>query len=493
MIVNGRDFNFGRCLKIDFFKGNTRVLTVEHAPEVHPDLYIAMDVEVTDMPSPLAHDKPGFMGNVTIFNPSKKLLTTIASGATWFTDFVSDTEEKKITQKITIPVQSRENPTETVIARRPNVKVIQETVQNASMRNYYESRLKAVIYAGYTVKGVQNYTRILGGYVNGSSFSHRGTDDVLKIGIYDIDITQVDESMLDAETEQIFVGGRTGQGNVVENRWHEKAKTKFADTWHNTLEKYIKNFETEWLDDDHSINIIYVKSRRAWLNSKSKVHVEEGVLDRVLEKKLKAQKMPNGGIATYGLAGLLDGLCANASVRVDWLKAGNDVTVNTYVIYPLGGTSTVVRGPYADIQIWNYQNLLETPSIDGAGKMTIKMVFNPQCVCLKTISLMLDPTLKETDVTRNIASFEGSIKVSGGIVGSISSTGNDAAVANNQITGNTNVQSQRKMSDTAQKNGYLFNTGFPIIRVEHTLSTYGPNWTTTVKTVPITSGLRFEG
>ena len=98
MIVNGLEFNFGRCLKIEFYKGNKEVMVVEHAPEYNPDLYVAMDVTVTDMPSPLEHDKPGFMGNVTIFNPSKELLTTIASGATWFTDFVNNSEEKKITQ-----------------------------------------------------------------------------------------------------------------------------------------------------------------------------------------------------------------------------------------------------------------------------------------------------------------------------------------------------------------------------------------------------------
>lgn len=493
MIVNGLEFNFGRCLKIEFYKGNKEVMVVEHAPEYNPDLYVAMDVTVTDMPSPLEHDKPGFMGNVTIFNPSKELLTTIASGATWFTDFVNNSEEKKITQKITVPVQSRENPTKTVVARRPNVKVIQETVQSAAMRNYYASRLRAVIYAGYMGNNKPNYTRILGGYVNGSSFVHRGTDDILKIGIYDIDMTEVSESTISAEDEQVFVGGRTGRGTVVESKWHDTAKAKFANTWDETLKKYIKNYETEWLGDDGAFNIIYVKSRRAWLNSKSKTHVDDGVLNKKLEQKLKAQKMPNGGIYSYSLAGMLNGLCARAAENVDWFKAGADVSINTYIIYPLGGTKTVVRGNTADIQIWNYQNLLESPSIDGAGKMTVKMVFNPQCTCLKTISLMLEPTLGETDVTRNIASFEGSIKVPGGIVGSMNSTGNDATVANNQITGNTNVQSQRKMSDTAKKNGYLFNTGFPIIRVEHSLSTYGPNWTTTVKTVPITSGLRFEG
>ena len=108
---------------------------------------------------------------------------------------------------------------------------------------------------------------------------------------------------------------------------------------------------------------------------------------------------------------------------------------------------------------------------------------------------MLSSGLGETDVTRNIASFTSSIvgKDGGGILGSMSSTGNDAAVANNQITGNTNVHSLRKQAKDANKTGYLFNTGFPIIRVEHKLSTYGQAWDTTVKTTPMTAGLKYEG
>lgn len=471
MKVNGRAFNFGRCLKIEFYKGQNVALVIEHAPEIDSSRYISMDVTVTDMPSPLKHDKPGFQGEITIYNPSKEVLTVIASGATWLSDFVNSETQRLISKTI---------------------ESVEEGKRGIGMKEYYASRLRAIIYAGYVVEGVPNYTRILGGYVNGSSFSHKGTDDVLKLGVYDIDMTEVSNSLLNQATESVFVNKNTAKGLVLEKKWHEEEKTKFENTWHETLVKYIKKFETEWVETEGAINIIYIKSLSAWLDSKSKVRVNESVLNPTLERRLKAQKMPNGGISSYTLAGMLDGLCANAEVRVDWRRIDTDVTMNTYLIFPIGGSKTIVRGERANIQIWNYQNLLETPSIDGAGKMTIKMVFNPQCVCNKSIALMLDPTLGETDVTRNIASFEGSVIADNNMIGSMSSTGNDAAVANNQITGNTNVHSQRKMSATSKKNGYLFNTGFPIIRVEHSLSTYNQNWTTTVKTVPITSGLIFE-
>lgn len=493
MIVNGRDFNFGRCLKIEFYKGNTLALTVEHKPEVDPDYYIAMDVTVTDMPSPLASNKPGFMGNVTIYNPSKELLTVIASGATWISSYVNEDTVSEITKKYI--VQARENPTADVTARSPAIytSTMSAVKKERGMQEYYNSRLRAYIYAGYVDKGVPQYTRILGGYVNGSSFSHKGTDDILKIGIYDIDINEISNSTLSYEDEALARSKAVYKGSPLERKWTDTAKTKFESTWDVTLEKYIKNFETEWLTEDGAMHIVYVKSLRAWLNSKSKTGLDSSILNENLRQKLKKQQMPNGGINSFNMAGMLDGLCAAATVPVSWLRDLEDVSVNTYVIYPLGDSKTITAGIYAGVQIWNYQNLLETPSIDGAGKLTIKMLFNPQCACNKTIALMLDPTLGETDVTRNIASFTSSIVVGGNMIGSMSSTGNDAAVANNQITGNTNVQSQRKQANTANKSGYLFNTAFPIIRVEHALSTYKGDWVTTVKTVPITGGLKFQG
>lgn len=478
MIINGRDFNFGRCMRIRLYKGDNLVLTIEHKPDIDPDCYVAMDVEVTDMPSPLEHDKPGFMGNITIYNPARKVLTAIASGATWFYDFANTGDVSNISSSAKKIVSS-----------------LQAAKQETALKRYYASRLRATVEAGYVVKGVPNYTRILGGYVNGSSFSHKGQDDVLKIGVYDIDMTEISKDTLGVEDESLAINKGIFPGSVVEMKWQDKARTKFANTWAETLKKYIQEFETEWINpDDQSINIVYVKSLRAWLAADSRAKLSEQVLDNKLKQELEKQKMPNGGISAHNLAGMLNGLCSNADIRVDWLKASPaDVSRNTYVIYRLGGTRTVVPGKRANVQIWNYQNLLETPSIDGAGKLTIKMMFNPQCDCNKTISLMLTSALGATDVTRNVKSFEGSVILEGNMVGSMSSTGNDAAVANNQITGNTNVHSLRKQVRDANKTGYLFNTGFPIIRVEHKLSTYGQSWDTTVKTVPITAGLKFEG
>ena len=487
MIVNGREFNFGRCLKIVFQRAGATVLTIEHAPELHPDKYIAMDVNVTDMPAARAADKPGFMGKITIYNPDSHVLSVIASGATWISDFGLGQQE--------LSALASSSPS------------IQKAKRNSGMKQYYDSRLRAIIYAGYMRKGVPNYSQILDGYVNGSSFSHKGVDDVLTLGVYDIDMTESSPNMMDEEWE---VQAKAKQTEGMVSEAYNSATAKYADTWHNTLVKYIENFETEFISQPETVqtqNLIasifggakvkkeyvirYVKSKQAWLNQENKDH-PESILNPGLEKRLKAQQMINGGIAADNLAGMLEGLCAAAETPVDWLREMHDVSKNTYVIFPTGPGNVIVAGNKATIQIWNYQNLLETPSIDGAGKMTIKMVFNPACVCEKSIALMLTDQIGETDVTRNVASFESSVKRGGGMIGSMASTGNDAAVANNQITGNTNVQSQRKQRKQAEKGGYLFNTGFPIIRVEHNLSTYGPNWTTTVKTVPITAGVKFN-
>ena len=81
------------------------------------------------------------------------------------------------------------------------------------------------------------------------------------------------------------------------------------------------------------------------------------------------------------------------------------------------------------------------------------------------------------------------------MIGSMAGQTSFANFAINQITGNTFLANlANKASADADKKGYLFNRGFPIISVEHKLSTYGKDWTTTVKTIPtLGAGVDIKG
>ena len=516
MNIKGNEYLFGRCLRVAFTRrtinaegkeNETDVFFITHAPDVNRDNYVAMDVSVIDRPSATSKGNPGFQGTVTVYNPSKKLLDTINQGATWVTDYVhkNDTSEEK----------------------------------SNAIRDFYNSRLTCTISAGYLDKdGLPDWHVILKGYVNGSSLARKGVEDVLTFGIMDIDPIK-DSMMVDKEITKLY-----GPEYEIKRVLETQNTNRFEATWHETLLKYIRQWEFDRIPDPKSsydqnrsiayatstqqqqkkfpdrtdfskmseeeqpfipvsdfdrkrydwFEVKYVSSLSDWLKSKQTAGLDwadtrsgigpEGVQ---LEIDLKTQQMPQKG-AVYGnnLSQMLDGLCAVANTRVGWYCDKTNTKRNIYIIYPLGAEPLWVKGEDAGIRIWNYQNLLESPSVSGSGIMTVKMLFNPKCVCNITLALMLDRSIiSKDDATRNLSNIES------GDYGSMATSASLQTFGTVQLGASAAVATVNKEAQEGKSRGYLFNLGFPIIEVKHELSTYGKNWTTTVKTVPMTAGLTF--
>lgn len=522
MNIRGRDFNFGRCLRVSFSKytsQNAELCVVEHAPELDRMKNIAMDITVTDRPSASSKDMPGFSGMVTIYNPNKDLLEKISGGATWIGSYV-ERQEKSDNSK--------------------------EKKEYNATKEFYNSRLTVTVEAGYVKekddKKIADYHVILKGFLNGSSFYRKGTDDVLTFGVFDIDVMK---ESLDIEKDY--------KNKSIQDYVDDSYLKMFADTWDDTLKKYIKGFESTRLPDRNDarneirkityeisseetkanfpyavdtsrisyaevplidvserdrentdwFEIKYVESLDSYFDALTRIGSDNTnirlVEDIHLKEELQSTIMPNGSVNGSNLAQMLDGLCATTGGKVGWYRTLSNVTRNTYIIYRRGVKASFVKGESANIKIWNYQNLLESPSISGSGIMTIKMVFNPECVCLKTIALMLakgvinpDPKSKEkvipleTDVVKDIAGLESEL------LGSFMAQSSSLwAYGNTQITGSNAVAALNKGVYDAKRRGYLFNKGFPIISVEHKLSSYGKDWTTTVKTTPVVGGFNY--
>lgn len=514
MRIKGQGYNFGRCVRVAFYKSNSDspLYVLEHKPEVDRLYNVAMDIVVTDMPSSSAKDKPGYQATLAIYNPSKQLLDVIISGATWISDYI-DVMDKGEAQASIQQMKKQ---------------------KNGAMQRYYDSRIRATIEAGYIVDGKPDYTQLIRGYVNGSSFSHKGQDDILTLGIYDIPFSDEPITAMQTYSAAQILEATDEERHQMSEALFTEDNSSFDTTWYRTFEKYIRKYETERIPDapkttfedlvnpkDNSLaplknvdvpkssfitvnvkpedrdssswfNIVFTASSRAWHSARmGQRNSSGGVTNPQLSYKLMHQIMPEGNVTGYNLYQMLDSLCALAETPVGWERVVDNVSKNTYLIFPVGETKTYVRGEYSDIQIWNYQNLLESPSVDGAGRMTVKMVFHPKCQCLRTLALMLDETIGETDVTRDVASFQSSTKASGQMVGSMTSQGNQAAFGVTQVNGATMLAAQRKGKADANLKGYMFNVGMPIIKVEHRLSTHKADWTTTVQTVPTISGLNY--
>lgn len=515
MKINGRNFNFGRCVRIAFYKNNSQnpEYVLEHKPEIDRRYNVAMDIVVTDMPSASDKDKPGYQATVSIYNPSKQLLDVIISGATWLSDYGVDVNDEN--------------------AVNQSIQQFKRTKKGA-MSRYYNSRVKATIEAGYVVDGKPMYSQLISGFVNGSSFSHKGQDDILTLGIYDFPAAVASIAQLEEYSAAEILDASEEERHQMSLSLYADDKTKFAKTWYKTFVKYIQNYETERIPDDPKtmfddllnpddsgyaplkkvdvpkssfitvgvepkdrqsdkwFNILFVASPTAWYETQvGERNNSSGITDPKLSAKLMEQQMPDGNVTGLNLYQMLDALCALAVVPVGWERIVDNVTMNTYLIYPIGKEETYVPGKQAEIKIWNYQNLLESPSVDGAGNMTVKMVFNPKCSCKVKIALMLDGAIGETDVTRDVASFQSSKAGGARILGSMAAQTSLATMGTTQLNGAQALAAQRKGTEDSYLKGYMFNVGMPIVKVEHRLSTHKADWTTTVRTVPTISGLNY--
>ena len=121
-----------------------------------------------------------------------------------------------------------------------------------------------------------------------------------------------------------------------------------------------------------------------------------------------------------------------------------------------------------NIIIYNFQNMLQVPSVDGAGCFTMKMLYNPAVIPGNGIMLKWDPSKMHG---QQISGFtEGIMSTSqmGQYFPSLQGGAYQANIA--ALLGTT---------------GYLFDVTFRVGYVTHTLSTHTSTWNTEVKTLSV--------
>lgn len=494
MKINNVNFNFNRMLKVELINPGARdnksvACTIEYCPYKDEYLCPRLDVTVTDLPSADGNDLPGYTADVKIYNPNREILNLIAQNSEWL-----------ITERDTAKYSNASEEKK-------------ELITTNNLQDYYRKRLQMRISAGYWATDTKdaNYTIIFNGYVNGSSLTHKGTDDILTIGAHDINVDRMDVNAVTAAVTQA-VGIEHEEKWKIKNRdWYRGAKT-----WDLTFKKYVRFFEQEKLVNgkvvptevaDNGSNdwfrVVYVKSVKAYLNARSAKFASGDYINNGLKASLATSTNPfeegaYGVMTSFytdgrSLPAMLDQLCAVDGLRLGWKRFILGEEKLTYIVYEL--SDEIKFGPIekGDIVIYNYQNLLATPSVNGAGCLDIKMMFNPECMPWKRIALQLDEALGKTHGVADVSSFETHISVGGHMLGVMdSSAGMNNTVAMNQLTGSQAVAAQRKVEENGKADGYMFNTGFPITKVVHRLTTHESAWTTQVATVPMVRGIDME-
>lgn len=489
MKIGDVDFNFGRMLKIELINPGERdnrsvACTIEYCPYDSPDKCPRLEAKVTDLPSADANDLPGYTAEVKIYNPNRDILKLIAENSKWL--LFSEKSD-----------YNKSSPTK------------KKTITTNNLQNYYRQRLQMRIYAGYWDDNVKTagYQEIFSGYINGSALAHKGTDDILTLGAHDINVNRMDVNAITASITEAV-------GFEHEQEWRIKNKDwyKGAASWDLTFKKYVRFFEREkkvngkivptvFSDSGKTdwFRVIYVKSVKDYLNARAANFPNTNYLSNGLKVHLSDTPNTygpgnNGNMKDFyttgrGLPEMLNQLCAVDGLKLGWKRYILGENKLTYIVYQLG--DGVKFGPIekGDIVIYNYQNLLGTPSVNGAGCLDIKMLFNPACIPWRRIALSLDENIGRTEGVADIKSFESHIKYNGQTVGVMDASSLSQTAATNQITGALSVAAQRKTLEDGTQDGYMYNTGFPITKVVHTLTTHDDNWMTQVSTVPMIRGV----
>lgn len=532
--------------------------TLEFCPQYDSSLTPRMEVTVTDLPSAAKDDKPGYTGKIVIYNPNKDLLEMIAQNSKWlFTEDqlkrLKGAGDKAVEGAVKSNIKDYYDNRLQVTVYAGYWQGVQE---NELAGSAVGQAAKEHIESWKTGKAgvppaVLGYTEIFHGYVNETRHFRKGQDAILVVNAHDIDMNSTSTKSSTRLASQIVQGGtkeadiqglRSAESLQGYGTW-DKTFKKFAillapdgETYRNENGQAVKNYTREASSADavrlfdQYCRVYYVKSRNAFENAHIKKLSDVNQTSGVIYEELKQNLTTNTSTLTYngynwGLitpkeqkakratgetalpnwlnyhgnkytrdANLQD-LCSWAGLQLEFYRLPNMIENKViYLVYPVGRTSEFVLPDQAEIQIFNYQNLLETPTAGGNGSLTVRMMFNPECKCWRRLSLRLSESLGREQGFADVASFEGAkANPNGDIIGSIggsSNVGNFFAIQ--QLSGHIAVAAQAKQQADAKTMGYLFNVGFPITKVVHSLMTHGNDWSTTVITMPVIGGVKKE-
>ena len=522
MIINGREYRFNRILKIEFLKSGGKVdYTVEFNPLKKRELCARIDVDILGLPQPVKTNSPGFSASVIFYNPSPELLSNIAQQNKFVHDYVDEKPKSDADElDMSAPQSDGDMPDDQMIYLSDlQTSTSKETVANIdqTLKKFYKNRYQVRVLAGYYDPQTQteHYSHLFTGYLNGSAFWHQGTDNILQVNCHDIDLSNIEPGTI---LTSLSKEARQAIESQQKALWTQKRQGK--KTFDDTVRNYIQWFAPQEVRDGKiykredgeeklkNFDVWYVKSQnqvrtglkntgtfdKSWEYPQLKL-----LMTSTRSKQPRAPDMSEFYSLKASLREMLSDACAavflnkksGEAIKIGWDLIEDNVSKSTYIFYPLGNDPKTVPAKNATHRIWNYQNLLEAPSIDGSGCLTIKMMLRPEIKTQDSIALMLSNDLGAEEGLVPVASFDSSIHYgTNRMLGTLSSTANLRTTPTVQLSEAASVSSLRKKTKDAVYGGYMFNYGFVIKRYEHRLSTHNSDWSTEVKTVPMYGGTK---
>lgn len=507
---NGQEVCFGKVVRLTLYYGGEQVVLL-YAPNLNEMYNANIEAEVNDIANPMRKNNDlGFTATVTITNPTQSVVQLISNHIKWVARH-DESEEEMVRRAMT---QTKDTLLE-YYENRPRCRI------EVGYWDYSQPPLPAtkstkngtdeVVYStpSYNIPGL---TKLFEGYINSSALYHEGQDDILKFACHAFDASLIstraimDEFMCHypelerrEKMEEYAIANmakRTAKENTMWGTMFRNLVREFemlrpnpnfgktpngplADVKNNNYAEILVNDadrkKADWID----VRYIYSPNDLKTLNESLRMRLET---------------LDVGGFYTNAgtLADMLTDLSNERGAMVNWMQYNDFDETHSRVVYfvwPRGEGLKSVRGQDADIKIINYQNLLESPSASASGALHVKMFLNTECIPLRRIALILDPRVGSETGTGDsfVVSASTIFRESMGVHGQLNPYMGTRQLANAQ-----SVYAQQVATKDIQNRGYLFNTGFPIIKCKHHIETHGRAWETEIETIPMWEGLHVE-
>lgn len=491
MRLNGKDFYFDRCLKFIFTGPNLTVenadgtrgnapLIIEYCPRKDERLCPHLEADIRDMPSPNEKDRPGYSGVLKIYNPGKDILTLVAKSVTWFYDYASKANGE--------PAAGRN--------------------QDGAAQRYYNNKLKVAVYAGYWDEDINDggygNAPIMAGYVNNTYYYRQGNDDILTMYCHDVDMAK-SGALANAYGEMFAKEDSVIENYVKQMDDRRSGKKTFDQTFKHLVDYWGKNYigtaptqnATQTFissisnTDRDRYKVFYVTDPSSYFaDMQTKGGTGAVVEDPNLADYCRTAPSTSGFYTNAdNIEGMLNELCNYGGVELDWQFDNIYARKPVFIVYRKEKSIAPVKKlkDKGVVNIWNFQNLLEQPVIDGTGSLSIKMFFNKQCVPWAYIGLQMSD---EEELGDGVVTLEnaGLFSMGGKIVGGFAGQAQNPAIATTQLSGSAAIGAVLNNEARGAAFGYLFNHAYLIVTTQHKLNTHGNEWFTAVKTAPLIRG-----
>lgn len=467
--TKGAVFNTNRIMRVTINTPGNKHAIFEYCPMDKDGLNAKMDVTVKMVPAvKTKQGKPGFTAKIKIYNPPYDVVGMINQHANW-------------------------------------------AIGSKDLGSYYSGRCTVTVEAGYwrEEKGGRDYTMIFGGgavgWLNTSSYYRKGVDNILELYCYNLRITDSDYKEMVSSLKVINEGA--GAQIIRYESFKDSSRTnKRGETWAAFIANVIREFAEYKAPKDllGSLGLnpmtrsatlvpdVVNDADRAGLTGKwfevrfikqPKGNMEPGNASED-DPNLRGLANTTGPAKTVTLnegtfRGKMNHLCKSFPGGLNWAVDNTFVDgVSRYYFWQpeydsrqLTAEAKESRGILMsppDVIIYNFQNMLEVPSVDGTGSFTMKMLFNGVLEPGNGLMLKWDPEKVHGHTISGFTEGVMSTAQMGQYFPSLQAGDKQANIA--ALLGN---------------NGYLFDVTFRVGYVTHNLSTHTNTWNTEVKTLSI--------